>query len=447
MIATVRTRLSVMFFLEYLIKGAWFPILGLYLGDRYLGFTGSQQAWVFSAFGIASITGMFFGGQVADRHLAREKYLAISHLVGGLAVFGLSRVRTFWPFFGLTLLHCFFYVPTLSVANAISFAHLPDGRKDFGGVRLWGSAGWVAAAWPLIFIPIDWPRVPAMADLGGFVPWLGTALATLKTGPAMERAIGATFIVSGLASLILAAWSLTLPRTPAAVGRGGPFAPLAAIKLLARPVVLVLFVATFFDSMVHYAYYIWTSRYFQSLGVPENWIAPAMSIGQAMEVVAMAFLGGIIRRLGWRKTLILGVLAQAVRFGAYALGDRDHLWAVLSVNLIHGLTYACFFATVYIFVDEYFPKDVRASAQGLFNLNILGISLFAANFAWGGLGDALSTRATVAGRVVRVVDYHRLFLVPFAVSLFAAVLLALFFRPSGDGKGSKLIEGEAALAG
>ncbi len=447
MIVPVHARLAVMFFLEYLIKGAWFPILGLYMGDRYLKFTSVEQAWVFNAFGIASITGMFFGGQLADRHMAREKYLAISHLIGGLAVFGLSQVRSFWPFFGLTLLHCFFYVPTLSVANAIAFAHVPDGRKDFGGLRLWGSVGWVAAAWPLIFIPIDWARVPAMADLGGFVPWMGTALSTLKTGPEMEGAIGATFIVSGLASLFLAAWSLSLPHTPAAVGRGEPFAPFEAIKLLAKPVVLVLFTATFIDSMVHYAYYIWTSRYFQSLGVPENWIAPAMSIGQAMEVVAMAFLGRIIRRLGWRKTLILGVLAQATRFGVYALGDRDHLWIVLSINLIHGLTYACFFATVYIFADEYFPKDVRASAQGLFNLNILGLSLFAANFAWGGLGDAFSTRATVAGRVVRVVDYHRLFLVPFAVSLFAALLLALFFRPGADGKGPKVDEREAVLTG
>ena len=188
MILSVKARLSAMYFLEYLIRGAWFPLLGLYMGDRHLKFTGVQQAWVFSTFGAASITGMFFGGQLADRHMPREKFLAISHLLAGIAVLGLSQVHTFWPFFLLLLAHCFFHVPTLAVANAVTFAHVPD-RKDFGAVRLWGSVGWVAAAWPLVFIPIDWAKVPAMADLGGFIPWLGTALKTLKTGPELEGAI------------------------------------------------------------------------------------------------------------------------------------------------------------------------------------------------------------------------------------------------------------------
>jgi len=438
MIATGRPKLCVMFFLEYFIKGAWLPLLGLYMGGRYLKFSGFEQAWIFNAFAIASVTGLFFGGQLADRYLAQEKFLAVSHLIGGLAMLGLAYVKTFWPFFGLMLLHCFFYVPTLSVANAIAFAHVEDARKDFGAVRLWGSVGWVAAAWPLIFIPIDWARVPAMAGAGGFVPWLGSALSTLKTGPAMEAALTGTFLVSGIASLALAGFSLLLPHTPPSARRGEPFAPFEAIKLLARPSVLVLFIVTFFDSLVHYGYYFWTSRYLQSIGLPENWIAPAMSVGQAMEVVAMAMLGTLIQRLGWRKTLILGILSQAIRFGVYAIGDRDLIWPVIAVNLVHGFAYACFFATVYIFVDAHFPKDVRTSAQGLFNLMILGISQFASGFLWGGLGDVFSTTRTVGGEAIKVIDYHRLFLVPFGISLLAAVLLAAFFHPGelepGGGK-------------
>ena len=116
---------------------------------------------------------MFFGGQLADRYFAQEKFLAFSHLVGGLAMLGLAYQKTFWPFFGLMLLHCFFYVPTLSVTNAIAFANLKDAQKDFGFVRVWGTIGWIAASWPFIFIPIDWAKVPSMAEAGGFVAWLG----------------------------------------------------------------------------------------------------------------------------------------------------------------------------------------------------------------------------------------------------------------------------------
>jgi hypothetical protein len=127
--------------------------------------------------------------------------------------------------------------------------------------------------------------------------------------------------------------------------------------------------------------------------------------------------------------MILGVLSQAVRFGVYAIGSRELLPAVIAVNLVHGFAYACFFATVYIYVDETFPKDVRASAQSLFNLMILGISMLVSNFLWGGLGDVFASTSTVGGQVVKVVDYHRLFLVPFGLSLVAAALLALFFHP------------------
>ena len=430
MLLSLRSRLCAMFFLEYLIRGAWQPLLGLYTGAEFLRFTGQEQAWVFNAFAIAALTGMFFGGQLADRVVSRRRFMAISHLLGGVAILGLAYVKSFWPFFGCMLVHCFFYVPTMSVSNAIVFAHVEDPQRDFGAIRLWGSVGWVAAAWPLIFIPVDWSKVPALAGMGQFVPWLGRALVTLKTGPAMESALARTFIVSAIASVALATlcW-FGLPETTKPPQRGEPFAPIEAFKLLRRPIVLVLWIATFFDSVIHYGYYFWTSRYLPSIGLPKNWILPAMSIGQAMEVVTMAFLGRIIQRLGWRNTLILGVLAQSVRFGVYALGSADTLGLVIAVNLIHGLAYACFFGAVYIFVDEQFPHDIRASAQGLFNLMQLGIALFAANFLWGWLREVFAQHETVAGKAVEVINYHRLFLIPLGLSLGTALFLALFFHP------------------
>jgi nucleoside transporter len=427
--STIRIKLSVMMFLEYVIWGAWLPLLGLYLGDTYLKFSGFEQALVFNAFAIASLTGMFFGGQLADRYFSQEKFLAFSHLVGGLAVFGLAYVKTFTPFFALMLLHCFFYVPTLSITNAIAFANLKDAKKDFGFVRLWGTIGWIAASWPLIFIPIDWAKVPTMAQAGSTVAWLGKALSTLKTGPAMEAALTSTFIVSGIASLVLAVFCLTLPNTPPVRNEGSKFAPFEAIKLLAVPSILILFLVTFFDSLVHYCYFFWTSRYLSSLGLPENWIAPAMSIGQVMEIVAMATLGFFLKKFGWRTTMIIGVLGQALRFLIYTFGNPELLWLVIASNLVHGFAYACFFATVYIFVDENFPKDVRTSAQGLFNLLILGLGPFLGNFLWGWLGGVFSAPMVVNGKTANVIAYNRLFLVPMGFALFAAALLAIFFHP------------------
>src|SRR5262245_36917503 len=114
---SIRTKLSVMMFLEYVIWGAWLPLLTLYL-TKYLHFrggvdlTGVEVSWIQNTFAIASVTGMFVGGQLADRYFSTEKFLALSHLVAGISILLVPMQKTFWPIFVLMLIHCLFYVPT-----------------------------------------------------------------------------------------------------------------------------------------------------------------------------------------------------------------------------------------------------------------------------------------------------------------------------------------------
>ncbi len=117
-----------------------------------------------------------FGGQLADRYFEQSKFLAFSHLIGGIAMLGLIYTKTFWPMFFVMLLHCFFYVPTMSVTNAIAFANIKDAQKDFGFIRVWGTIGWIAVSWPFIFIPIDWAKVPSRRRGRGrhFLDWTGS---------------------------------------------------------------------------------------------------------------------------------------------------------------------------------------------------------------------------------------------------------------------------------
>jgi hypothetical protein len=286
---------------------------------------------------------------------------------------------------------------------------------------VWGTIGWIAAAWPLIFIPIDWAKVPPYSQAGGLVEWMGTALATLKTGPEMEGALAATFTVAGIASLLLAAFSLVLPHTPPVKGQGSWFAPLEAFKVLAVQSILVLFIVTFLDALVHQMYFFWTSRFLPDIGLPENWITPAMSISQVAEILTMAILAFVLKRLGWRTTMILGILGHVVRFGIYVFGSRDLLWLVILSNVVHGFAYAFFFATVYIYVDENFPKDVRTSAQSMFNLLILGLGPLASNF--------ISARLLKIFTVDKNTTYAPVFLVPLGLGILAAVILAVFFHP------------------
>ena len=148
---------------------------------------------------------------------------------------------------------------------------------------------------------------------------------------------------------------------------------------------------------------------------------PVMSIGQVAEILTMLVLGATLKKLGWKVTMIIGILGHAARFAVFAFFPQ-YQGLIVAVNILHGICYAFFFATVYIFVDEFFPKDARASAQGLFNLMILGLGPLVAN----GLGPKLFARYSSS---TGVVDFQTLFLVPCVAAIAAAIVLALFFRP------------------
>ena len=123
--------------------------------------------------------------------------------------------------------------------------------------------------------------------------------------------------------------------------------------------------------------------------------------------------------------MTLGILAHAARFFVFAIGDP--LWLMVAINVVHGMCYAFFFAAVYIFVDERCPRDARASAQGLFNLVILGVGPFAGSLLWGWLGDVFRTPTAM-------VDFSRLFLAPAVLALAAALLLAVAFHPQASAR-------------
>jgi MFS family permease len=395
--SSIRFKLFLMMVLEIAIWGAWQVQIFNYM--PMLKFEGWQMNLAGSMFAIASLVGIFFSNQFADRNFAAEKFLSFSHLVGGVALVGAGLAKEFWPFFICFLAYGLVYVPTISVTNSLAFANLKDPAKDFGFVRMGGTIGWILVSWPLVF------------------------LLDAKSTAEQMRWI---FFVAAIISFVLAGFSLTLPHTPPRKAAAGDssLAWVKAVKLLGLPYVLVLFLVTLIDSTIHNGYFVLIGGFLQgAIKMPDNWISAVTTIGQVAEIVTMVILGAVLKRLGWKLTMLLGIAGHLVRFLVFAFFNKpEHMGLIIVVQVLHGIFYAFFFATLYIWVDDVFPKDIRTSAQGLFNLLVLGAGVVLANF-WLGSYKASVTAADGA------VDYHKLFLLPSGLALAACVLLALFFRP------------------
>ncbi len=421
-------KLSLMMFLQFFIWGAWFEIAFSYIpGLKFQDAEWWMEPLIYGAFNIGAVVALFFSTQFADRTFAAEKFLGVSHFIGGLAIGGLyflhpmpGETINFWPYFGLMLLHSVFYVPTISITNAIAFNAFTNPDKQFGPVRLWGTIGWIAASWPFIFILTNWANVPAFGSVG-VGEWLGKVFASPLEGDAAQSGKSYVFLVAGIASLVLASFSFSLPHTPPKPATGeDSLAWLKAMKHLGKPFMFVLFIVTFIDAAVHQSYFIWTFDFLVGqVGIPANWAGATMKIGQIAEIVTMLALGWALKTFGWRVTMTVGVLGHAARFAVFAFFPEQT--PVIAVIALHGVCYAFFFATVYIFVDKYFPKDVRSSAQGLFNLLILGVGPFVAGFAC----KKLRVTYTADGKL----DYPMVFQWSMGAALVGALLLLLFFHP------------------
>jgi len=394
---TIWFRLFVMMILQVAIWGAWQPKIFPYM--TMLGFSPAEQGLVGTSWGIAAVVGIFFSNQFADRSFSAERFLAASHAIGGLCLLGAAYSTSFLPFFLFYLGYSLVYVPTLSVSNSLAFANLSNPARQFGSVRMGGTIGWVMASWPFILL------LGAQADA-----------AEVRT----------IFIVGALLSFAMAAYSLTLPHTPPRTGEGiDKLAWRRAAGMLKTPFIGVLFLVTLIDAVVHNGYFVMADAFLtQRVGIAGNLSMVVLSLGQVAEILTMLVLGAVLAKLGWRPVLVIGILGHAARFLVFAFMP-DSVPTIVAVQLLHGICYAFFFATVYIFVDEAFPQDVRSSAQGLFNLLILGVGMVVASFLFPWLMEQL-TIETAQGTVT---DYRTLFLIPSGLAMLGALLLLFAFRP------------------
>jgi nucleoside transporter len=414
----VRLRLSVMMFLQYAIWGAWLPLLWPFLAN-VRGMDGTQIGTLFSVGAIGAIVAPFIAGQIADRWFATEKFLAVSHLVGGVLVWQLASIESYGGFLAFSLFYSLVYSPTLSLTNSIAFHHLPDRDRDFGKVRAWGTIGWIAVG-----IGIGQWLLHRHSPEGA-------------SGAALEAArfagMADAFRLSAMLGIALGAYCLLLPHTPPTRGaqRNATFEAIREVK--GSRTLLVLFLLAIPVSCIHQFYFVHTAGF---LGRFQSGAADAinrifgvgggglMTVGQMSEFIVLALVPLFAKKLSRKVLLGVGLVAYALRMAIFAysevIPESLRTAAVVFGIALHGFCFGCFIFVAFMVVDEETSSDVRASAQSLFNLVIVGVGIIVGSLFAGSVAES----ATKNG----VLDYRELFAVPMWAALSCLVLLIAFYR-------------------
>ena len=401
---TSRLQLSVMMFLNFFIWGAWFVTLGTFLFNN-LAASGSQIGSVFATQSWGAIIAPFIIGLIADRYFNAEKILAVLHLGGAALMYMMYSSADITPFYWYALSYMILYMPTLALVNSISFNQMKDPEKEFSVIRLWGTLGWIAAGLMISYVFI-WDSETAV-----------------KAG-----ALKNTFLLASIASAVLGLFSFTLPKTPPRRAAGAKvnvkeILGLDALRLLNNKNFAVFFIASILICIPLAFYYQNANPFLSAIGMKNP--TGKMTIGQGSEVLFLLFLPLFFKKFGFKWTILVGMLAWAVRYALFAYGNAGDLGFMLILGIaLHGICYDFFFVSGQIYTNARAGVQYKSAAQGLITLATYGLGML--------IGFKVAGWITDTYKNGEAIDWKMVWIIPAAIAFAVFLLFSLFFNQKNE---------------
>ena len=385
-----------MMFLNFFVWGIWFVTMGTFLIKGNIGATGEQTGAAYGTQCLGAIIAPFIIGLVADKFFSAQKILGILHLAGAGILYFISSQTGFASFYSLLLIYMIIYMPTLALVNAITLKQVTNPEKEFSGIRMWGTIGWIAAG--LIIGAMGWEKDPASLTV--------------------------TFKIAAAISVVLGIGSFFLPNTaPPRAGQKVTISEvlgLDAIKILKDKNYLIFFIASILICIPLAFYYGQANLFLNEAGMVGA--AGKMTLVQIAETVFLFLMPFFFRRFGIKQMLLIGMIAWILRYLLFAYGDMENAsWMLYTGIILHGICYDFFFVTGQIYTDKKAGPHTRSSAQGLITLATYGVGMYIGFYMAGIIVDKYLLADGTH-------DWQSIWLIPCAFAAAIALLFVLLFK-------------------
>ncbi len=388
-----------MMFLEFFIWGAWFVTLGTFLAKN-LNASGPETGSVFSTQSWGAIIAPFIIGLIADRYFNAEKILGVLHILGAILMYQMYNAADISVFYPYVLSYMILYMPTLALVNSVSFNQMKDPEKEFSSIRIWGTLGWIAAGL-LISFAFHWDSQEGVKD------------GLLRN----------TFLMASIASIVLGLFSFLLPKTPPK-GKGekvtiSDILGLDALKLLKDKNFLIFFISSILICIPLAFYYQNANNFLTNVGMDNP--TGKMTIGQVSEVLFLLALPIFFKKFGFKKTILVGMLAWAIRYVLFAYGNAGELSFMLITGIaLHGICYDFFFVSGQIYTNSKAGDKFKSAAQGLITLATYGIGML--------IGFMVAGQITEMYKVNGAQDWKMVWIIPAGIAFVVFLIFALLFN-------------------
>ncbi|MFZ9388619.1 MAG: nucleoside permease [Chitinophagaceae bacterium] len=393
---SIRLQLSAMMFLNFFIWGVWFVTMGTYLMKGQIGASGGQTGLAYGTQCLGAIIAPFIIGMIADKFFAAQKILGVLHLLGAALLYYISTRDSFQSFYSFLLIYMVLYMPTLALVNSIALKQVTNAEKQFSGIRMWGTIGWIVAG--LLIWKMAWEKEPGTLNI--------------------------TFQVAAVVAALFGLFSFFLPNTPPPkAGKKtsvGEMLGLDALQVLKDKNYLVFFLASILICIPLAFYYGQANVFLNEAGM--EGAAGKMTLGQVAETVFLFLMPFFFARFGTRQMLLIGMLAWVARYALFAYGDAGpNTWMLYTGIILHGICYDFFFVTGQIYTDQKAGPQVRSSAQGLITLATYGLGMYIGFYLAGMLVDKYKTADGLH-------DWRSIWLFPCLFAAGVALLFLILFR-------------------